>query len=223
MKTLFVIAASSVLLAGTACREDAGDPDASRLGPIVDPPGFFEEPLPGPDPWVEGENRLSMGIFYEGAYSELLPINGTTTHYYIFLGATGALTYQQVKDEDRIEGIVSDRILHAGGPWWGGGVHFDVPQDFTRWTTMHLSLKSVSPAFAEVQVGMSSEDNIESLDASAYGYAADGQWHSLEIPLADFAELGVDLQAVTDALTLGGLSGTSADALKVDGFYFTAP
>lgn len=88
---------------------------------------------------------------------------------------------------------------------------------------MHLSLKSSWDAFAEVRVGMSPESAIESLDATDYGYAADGQWHSLEIPPADFAELGVDLRALTDALTLGGNTGASADALKVDGFYFTAP
>ncbi|MFO0746581.1 MAG: hypothetical protein U1F43_13055 [Myxococcota bacterium] len=212
------------LMFWAGCRADAGDPDESRLGPIVDPPGFFAEPLPGPDPYVEGEARLSLGIFYEGGYSQLIAIDEQTVHYYIYLAQpSGQLTYRQIRDDDRVEGVVSDRIIHGGLGFWGGGVHFDVARDLRAWQTLHVSLKSSSPAFAEIKIGMNSDGAIETVDAGDYGWAADGTWHTLAIPLTDLADLGVDLGAVTAALTLSGGSGTSADSLKIDDVYFTTP
>lgn len=208
-------------LIGLGCRQDAGAPDPERFLPITDPPGAVE-PLPGPEPWVEGEARLSLGIFYEGGYSDRVAIDGIGTHYYIYLGAGGELTYRQVTDTDRIEGTSSDRILHGGGPWWGGGVHWDAARDLTRWTRLHVSLKSSSEAFASVQVGMGSDGVAAQVDAADYGYVADGQWHSIVIPISDLTEQGLALSAVVDPLVLGGGTGTSADSLKVDNVYLTA-
>ncbi|MCC6619880.1 MAG: hypothetical protein IT385_01415 [Deltaproteobacteria bacterium] len=219
-----VVVSLAVALALGACRDDAGDPDLDRLGPVVHPPGFGEEPLPGPDPYEAGERRLSFGAFYEGGYSDLLAVDGQTIHYYIYMEEpSGLLTYQQLPDDDHVEGLVADRLVHGGRPWWGGGIHFDAARDLSGWGTLHLSLKSSSPAFSEVDIGMISEDGDATVAATDYGYEADGQWHTLAIPLDDLADAGVDLTAITAALTLGGGAGTGADALKIDAVYLTDP
>jgi len=221
-RALVAVVVGALALGG--CRADPGEADESRLGPVVGPPGADVEALPGPDPYVEGERRLSLGAFYEGGYSDLLAVDGQSIHYYIYLEQPGGpLTYQQIQDRDRVEGKTADRLVHGGRAWWGGGIHFDAPRDLRAWSAVHLSLKSSSAAFAEVGIGMASEGGDATVDATDYGYAADGQWHALVIPLEDLAEAGADLARVTAALTLGGGPGTSADALKLDALYFTAP
>ena len=60
------------------------------------------------------------------------------------------------------------------------------------------------------------------MSAADYGFAADGDWHDLRIPLADLAALGLDLSAVTIAFSVSGGSGTAADTLLIDALYLTA-
>lgn len=222
LPSVHAAAALGVTVAIAACRADPGDPDPLRLGPVTPPESLDEDALPGPDPYVAGEDRLSLGVFYEGGASAVLP-PGPSIHYYIYVEATsGGLTYAQVRVSDRVEGRFADRLLHGGKAWWGGGVHFDVAQDLRAWTTLHLSLKSSSATFDKINVGMNSDGAVETVDAADYGWAADGQWHAIAIPTADLADLGVDLGAVTAGLTLGGGAGTSADSLQIDDVYFSA-
>jgi hypothetical protein len=210
-----------VLLCLPACRAEPLEPDPSRLHL----PSDFEAEdifLEGPEPFVEGDERLTFGVFYEGGYSEIVPIDGIQVHYYIYETSPGGpLTYQQVQDKDRVEGLFADRILHNGQAWWGGGLHFTTARDLSAWETLHLSLKSSAEAFSEVEIGMGSSGRSVTVKASDYGYFADGNWHSLQIPMSDFAELGVDLEALTDAVVLGGGAGQSGEALKVDAVFMT--
>ena len=53
------------------------------------------------------------------------------------------------------------------------------------------------------------------------GMSADGAWHTLVIPLADFVADGLNLAAVSSPLNLTGPGGDAGDVLLLDNVYFT--
>ena len=56
----------------------------------------------------------------------------------------------------------------------------------------------------------------------SYGYANDGQWHHLSIPLEDFAVQGVDLARVGSPMILVGGAGEPGESAWIDAVYYTA-
>lgn len=214
----------TVLLTG-ACRPELGPPDYSAHEKFL----TEEEstaPLPGDDPYADGEERLSFGIFYEGGASELITANGVDRHYYIFvLENSDVLTYAQDTVSDRVEGEYADRFTLAGTPWWGGGLIWDVPSDLSQWTMLHISLMSSSPSLSDTKITLSSDTtgrvDVE-FSIEDYGFVADGEWHALQIPLQDFVDRGLDLSAMVSPLILSNEGGDSGDQLLIDAFYYTA-
>jgi hypothetical protein len=207
-----VAGALALLLGG--CRPDPGAPQypaREPWDPTTDDPDF----VPGEDPYEEGEERLSIGIFYEGGASEVLPIDDETRHWYIYEG-----TFSQGLSEDRAEGLVSDEITLTGAqPWWGGGVTWDTPTDLSAWTTLHISFASRDPSFASFDIGMGDGVAEARVSAAEVGFRNGGAWTSLTIPLSAFS--GVDLTRVTLPLLLASGSGAAGDRLRVDALYFT--
>jgi hypothetical protein len=199
--------------------------------------------LEGPAPYREGALRLSVGLAYEGHAIETHGIDGVTSHSYIYIldqcDETSALTYSPGTSVDRVEGKRSDLVTQGSLGWWGHGVHWDRPKDMRTWGAMHLSVKALSGHEAlEVHMGSSgpegavdpcdptsgasaapSQDVLASVDASTYGYAADGEWHTLTIPLSAFE--GVDLGAVNIPFSLTHEGGAQGDQLLFDNLYFT--
>lgn len=116
-----------------------------------------------------------------------------------------------------VEGSVSDLLTLEGTSFWGGGVVWSPTRDLSSWRTLALSLKSDSIAVVNVTVGSTGKE--PGLSAADYGYKADGQWHSLRIPLADFAAGGVDLTDVRVAFALGGPGGSAGQEILVDDVY----
>ena len=56
--------------------------------------------------------------------------------------------------------------------------------------------------------------------ASDYGYANDGEWHSLTIPLSDFETLGWDIRSVRSPMFFSGATpGQVGETLLVDDVY----
>ena len=198
--------------------EDTGTPATDTgSGPDVD---FY----PGTEPFTEGMERLSIGAFYEGASSERIEVDDTTTHYYIYNDEfTNQVTYETYPDTtDRLEGYLSDVIVHAGGDWWGGGIHWDTATDLSAWDSLHLSLKSSAAGFGGTDVAMQGSGGTEGkLSLSNYGFATDGEWHSITLPPADFAATGLDLTAVTAPFVLVAEGGASGDELRLDEVYFS--
>ena len=197
-----------------ACHPDPGPP------PYTDDEDFSgkvtpEEPLPGPDPYIQGDVRLSLGLFYEGGASEALAIDGVAANYYIYvLEGTTTLTYSQTDSNDRIEGLISDSIVHGGHGWWGGGIVLSQARDMSTWGVMYVHLKA-EQGFAEVPIAMGDESGNEvSVNATDYGYVNDGQWYQLAIPLSDFE--GLDFKSITLPFSMGGPGGQSGDILLVD-------
>ncbi|WP_426744901.1 putative glycoside hydrolase [Myxococcus faecalis] len=206
-----------VLLMLGACRPDPGESDYENHQPSVQGdagPNPEEEFLPGPFPYQQGQRRLFVG-FYEGGRSEEIIINDVDSHIYLYEG-----TVSIASSTTRVEGKLSDRVVHAGKAWLGFGIHWDTPRSLDGWKTLHVSLQSSDPGFAAVKIGMNDTEGFQ-VDATKYGYANDGQWHHLAIPLADFAAGGVNLAAVQAPFVLLSGAGPSGNTLLLDNLYFT--
>ena len=135
--------------------------------------------LEGDQPWEPGESRLTVNLFYEGGASHALPIDNIGVFYYVYEG-----TYFQTDSDGRLEGQTSERIVHGGGDWRGGGVHFeDGLRDFSSWSTLHLSVKSDVSGFEATRVGLTTEDGQFETPLVDWGFAAVGEWHTLTVPL----------------------------------------
>ena len=205
----YVLILSSLYIA-MSCRPNSGPNDYASQEIITDVGVPVELEL------AEGEERLSLSIFYEGEYTEQVVIDDINAHFYIYENTFSLSTFEG----DRKEGLLCDRIHHAGGPWWGGGVHWETPKDLSRWTTLHISLKSTSNTYTSLELAMNNGDSQQvKVSLSDYGFKTDGEWYALEIPLQDLVDSGLDVTQVTAPLVLIGQSGETGDILLVDAVY----
>ena len=173
----------------------------------------------GPDPYEEGDERLSVGLFYEGGSSQVIEIDDTTRHYYIYSN-----TYTQSSDTSvLVEGRESAKLTHGSVGWFGGGLTWDVAEDLSAWTTMHVSVRSRSSDFEAMNIHMSSNGGAQEgiLSVTDYGFVADGAWHHLSIPLSDFVGEGVVLSAINSPFVFVGAGGSDGSELWMDNLYFT--
>jgi hypothetical protein len=191
-----------------ACRPDPGAPSYPERLPWdrAAADGFLATPL------AEGEERLGIGVFYEGETTDIVPIDDTLTHFYVYESSFGVEA-----SDDRVEGYASDVIVLRGNPWWGGGVHWDSTRDLTGYDTLHVAMKTESLGSWDLGVKGVREARI---DVADYGLVADGAWHTLAIPLADFAAAGADLTQVGIPLLLVGEGGEEGDTVALDDLYF---
>lgn len=200
-----------------ACRPDPGNPDYTNFGGLVDSDTATVDDYIAPDPFEAGESRLSIGIFYEGNYSEIIEINDTDTHFYIWNETMLVTT-----SDERIEGLVSDEILVGSLGWWGGGVFWDLPRDLNTWTHLNLSLQSFSPEMMSLEIGIGENDSGQQawVLASDHGFSTDGNWYTLSIPIQDnFGAL--DLTASQMPFNLRGEDTPEGSSLRIDNLYFT--
>lgn len=220
MRWLFVL-----LLVG--CRPDPGAPDYSGQDEWLAPEDAGDDDdtpdpdfLLGPDPFEDGEARLSLGVFYESGCSVCLQLDDLTSHLYIFANEfTGGFTFSQGVSDERVEGYESDVIQHLGEGWLGGGVHWDDPFDLSSWTTLSVGLRSSAAAFEDLEIHMTGGDGEVAVTVSDYGFEADGDWHQIEVPMSAFA--GADLSTVITPFVLILAGGAADDELFVDNLFFT--
>lgn len=219
MKALGIVIA---LLGLAACREDPGDPDYSDSPIPATAEGDGDgTTLPGPNPYEPGTPRLSLGAFYESGYSEVVAIDDVTTHYYIFVvEGSDELTYTQETTTEHIEGTIADRIELNGTAYWGGGIIWDTARDLASWSRLVVSLKSSDAAFSTLDVIVQSGATATEtrLSANQYGFANDGEWHTIEVPLADFTAAGFDASQTRAPFILSG-TGNAGQVLLVDNLY----
>jgi len=216
---------------------DVGDPDySSQVGLRETIQGPFD-PFPpvAPDPYQPGEERLSVGYFYEGGRSETIAINNVTTAYFIFvtdLNRPGrTLTGGQDPSRDRLEGLESIRFTTSEQGFWGSGILWGEAIDLSGWTTMYVGFKSSDASFFNIELTLQSattipnvpppDPNSFSVFARDYGYANDGEWHFLEIPLQDFIDRGWDPGNARSPFIMGGRTTQAGDTLLIDNLYFT--
>ena len=198
-----------------ACRPEPGDPDYPDQSTMGDTGGSL---IPrGPDPYEEGERRLSVGLFYESGFSDIVEINDKDTHYYIYDS-----TYTQSADTlDVVEGREAAVLTHGTRGWFGGGLTWDVPRDLSGWDTMYVSMKAVDPSLEDVAIHFTGGGTEGVASLVDYGWQTDGEWHHLEIPLADYTAQGVSLSQVTAPFVMIGVAGADGAELKIDNLYFT--
>jgi hypothetical protein len=217
--------AGLVLLSTLGCHPDPGLPDYSAMNNLFDA-GDEVGNLAGPFPYVPGSRRLTFGIFYDGKSSQQIVLNNNDTHYYIY-----SATYTDVHSADRVEGKYSNQLDIPGNTpqWFGGAVTWDTPTDLSSWSTLHVSFKSSDPGFADFNVGIlygtapKGTVSHASLKASLFGWASDGQWHHLAIPLSRFTALGATLDKARGPLEIGNLPALKmqpGETLLVDNLYF---
>ena len=199
--------AAALILPLAACRPDPGAPSYPERTPWerATSDGFLRTPL------EDGETRLGIGVFYEGETTDAVPIDDTTTHFYVYESS-----FYVEADDDRVEGYASDALVLRGKPWWGGGVHWDTPRDLSAYDTLHVALRT--EALGSWDLGMSAGREAR-VDVADYGLEADGAWHTLQIPLSAFAAAGADLRQVTIPLLLVGEGGDEGDAVWIDDLY----
>ena len=203
-------------VAMAACRPDPGNPTYPDAAGGTGDSGGAGLPQ-GPDPYEAGEARLGVGLYYESGLSELIEINDVDSHYYIY-----SATYTESVDlVDVVEGRESAVIEHGAAGWMGGGITWDVPRDLSDWTTLNVSLRSDDASFAALAFHLTGGGTEAIVAAADYGFAADGQWQFVQIPLADFAAGGADLSAVTGPFVFIGAGGAQGDTLKIDNLYFS--
>jgi len=205
MSRLFVL----IPLVLTACLPDVGDPNYPERPIFVDPDDDF---LDGATPWT-GQPRLSIGAYYEGGATETVLVDNATTHLYVYDS-----TFDSEPTDERVEGTVADKLVASGVGWIGGGVHWDVPRDLTEWTHLNLSLFSEDAGLGNFTIGMNGGGVENSVSVSDYGFATDGEWHSLSIPLED---IGVDLSSVSVALIMLADLVEDGEELIIDDVYFS--
>lgn len=203
---------TALLLAG--CGEDLAAPNypdfTDALAAQEDQNTFVESPTP----FIPGSKRLSIGIFYDGAYSDIILLDDTTSHFYIYSQTFDIQNeYQLVR-----EGLRADAILGQGSAWLGGGVTWDNPQDLSNWTTMHVSLWSESEDYNSLQIEFEAGAVLR-VPIADYGFVANGEWHELTIPLSDLVDLGADLTSVTRPFVLSGGNVSVGARLIVDNLY----
>ena len=197
-----------------ACRPDPGDPSY----PDPDAISYGEEDglLEGPDPYEDGDARLSFGLFYESGYSDLIQIDDVSNHYNVYDG-----TYSEEVDlQDRIEGRSSTVLVMGTAGWFGGGIHWDGGGDLSDWSTLFVSFRSSAAGLDDFDIRMNGGAEGGVL-ASDYGFSANGEWHNLAIPLTDFEGAGVDLATLTVPFILIGEGVSEGDELKIDNLYIT--
>lgn len=190
-----------------ACRGDPGLPDYPERDAWT---------LQGDDFYVDematGEERLGIGVFYEGETSEWVPIDDVSAHFYIYEN-----TFTMTTTDRRYEGYTADVLTRGSLNWWGGGVHWDVPKDLSAYDVLNLVVRSSDTD--QWEVGLTGGGQERRVKVSDFGAVADGEWHRMRIPLSEFA--GADLHLVTVPLLLVGEAGTAGDLLVVDDCYFS--
>ncbi|NOK10795.1 hypothetical protein [Corallococcus exercitus] len=214
-----------LLLLLAACRPDPGPADytGQELPDNLDPDGGTQpsDLLPGPFPYEAGQRRLMVGIFYEAGRSEEIILDNVDSNFYLYEN-----TVYVESDPDHVEGKSADRIVQNGKPWMGFGVHWKQTRNFDAWKTLHVSMKSSDAAFVNVKVGMSSGTGTSEkgyqLALTSYGWANDGEWHHLAIPVADYVAAGLKLNDVSSPFTFAAEGGTAGQSLLLDNLYFTA-
>jgi len=211
------------IIGALGCRPDPGPaPDYAQIEGEVS-----NDAIPqGPDPYAEGVPRFSFGLFYEGGASEFAPIDDATRFWWIWDEVLGQ-TFGQTSSNDVVEGLQSDCITVADLGFWGGGIEWLSGADLSGWTMLHISLKSFDRPMESTEVGLgdlvsdSGSVNYAFLPVADYGFVADGRWHHVTIPVADFEALGVQLEDPSLPFALRGEDTPEGSQIWVDNLYLS--
>jgi hypothetical protein len=204
-----------------ACTEDALDGKPPSYGTEDTGSSTSEEYKGGSDPYEEGEQRAGIGDTYEGPSSDTIAVDDVNVFFYVYEDTIAAIQ----NFEETAEGLYSQEWVSKGRGWWGGGIHHTTGTfDLSEYATLHIAMKSGSDEMADVSIGMITDGATSDATVSVadYGWANDGEWHAIEIPLVDFVAEGADLTAITSPLfLLGEGANTEGESIWFDDIYLT--
>ncbi|MFA0812878.1 discoidin domain-containing protein [Microbulbifer epialgicus] len=161
-------------------------------------------------------------------YSETVEANstfelGTDGNLYIWEGTLLETT------SSPFEGSKSLSYTSAGAGWFGMSFTADSYYDLSAFdndsATLNFALKSSSGTNFQIGMKSGSIDNVEQkwIDftngADPYGFARDGKWHQISIPLSDFSD-EVDMSNVIQLFELLGVNGEISN-IEIDNIYLS--
>ena len=174
---------------------------------------FWSETVPSTDKY--------FGLFTENPnISNKIVIDNTTVNLYIWENTLTTITntkFYEGKADLSFKGA-------AGKTWFGYGIASTNPVDLTAYKngSLHLTLKT--SASNEFWLGIGGANKTEGkvtfpANAGKYGFARDGKWHTIEIPMSDLLSGGLDLSGCGNVFMLGGVGVPSA--ITVDDVYLS--
>ena len=179
-----------------------------------------------------GTNIMETGNF--GVFTETTPVNdslsyltgtepgfeyGTNAALYIWNNMTPAATMPVPS-----EGSQCWSFDIAGGAWFGMGVLVPNFRNMVNYSDGFLHLDIKTTGTASMKVGVKSSRGGEfwlplGVDAtSEFGFARDGQWHSLKIPLNRFAN--TDFRTIHQLFMIAGDPPASALNMSIDNVWW---
>jgi beta-glucanase (GH16 family) len=109
------------------------------------------------------------------------------------------------------------------GTWYGFGLNSTAGIDLSHYSGGYLNFSMRTSSNLDFWVGVmdknGAEANINFVNGSdPYGFARDGQWHVVSIPVSEIISQGVDLSVVDNVFMLGG-EGAVTNILVDDVYY----
>jgi beta-glucanase (GH16 family) len=134
-------------------------------------------------------------------------------------------TLQPLENAPSYEG--SDVMAFYAPPaktWYGLGINTASSIDLTHFQTGYLHFSIRTTIDQNFWVGVGGTDDTEGRvnftnGSDPYGFARDGQWHTISVPVSDLTAQGLNLSSVGNIFMFGG-DGATTDFL-VDDVYFS--
>ncbi|MBL90567.1 MAG: hypothetical protein CMH56_01975 [Myxococcales bacterium] len=163
------------------------------------------------------EDRLSLGVFYDGPFTEAYAVDDETRHLYVY-----DETVTIANSTDAFEGATANTITYNNLDWWGLGVHWDEGTDLSDWRALHLSVNvNQLNNFQNMKASVSDGSTTHEYRLTDYGFVNATGWQSIALPLSAAEAAGVDLSAVTIPFGLGGGANGDDAFFGLDGVYLT--
>ena len=170
---------------------------------------------------MKKENCEPVSLTFTRDHPPVIAVDDVDVFFYVWEDTFSAIQ----NFEEPAEGLYSLEWFSKGRGWWGGGIHHTTGSfDISMYNTLHLAMRSSSAEMADITVGMVSVDSTSdaTVQAADYGWTADGTWHTIEIPLADFEAAGAELTAIETPLFLVGENATTeGESIWFDDIYLT--
>ncbi len=223
MKKLFAIAAMAAML--IACGEKDDDTNEPTPGPGPNPDineTNLPECLKGSDYYPIVMDAVTFGSIESKVVADLR-VDDFNTHLWIWENTYVAGTSTGPNYFGEVEGWVALQVGSVG--WSGAGFCCYDPAKLSKLAditanpadyVLHLAMKSQDAATHEfVFYSDSGAEAKLAVDVDGvYGYARDGEWHAIEVPMTYFTNNGL---LWTSALGAGSVPGNNVDVIPTGG------